>query len=253
MFGREYRFRSAQNVVEELASRQAKTFFFCDDNFTANPQRTRALLEIMPKNRIRRWACQVRCDVAKDDELLRLMASAGCDVVCVGFESVNPETLKSYQKRQSIDDIINAIRCFRKNKIRIHGMFVLGSDSDNEKTVWDTLRFAIKQKLDTIQMMILTPIPGTKLHEELKGQKRIFTHDWSLYDGQHVVFRPKLLSARKLQMEVVKAYSKFYSLSGLLNSLMKLHFKNAMFRFVGYRIIQEWMEHNRSMSWLVKT
>jgi len=253
MFGREYRFRSAQNVIEELALRQAKTFFFCDDNFTAQPERTRTLLELMLKHKIRKWSCQVRCDAAKDDELLSLMAAAGCDVVCVGFESVNPETLKSYQKKQSIDDIINAIRSFRKKKIRIHGMFVLGSDTDNEKTIWDTLRFAIKQKIDTIQMMILTPVPGTKFHEELKQQKRIFTHDWSLYDGQHVVFKPKLLSARQLQLNVINAYARFYSLSKSLSLLMKLHFRNAMFRFMGYRIIQDWIGHNRNMHWLLRT
>ncbi len=92
-------------------------------------------------------------------------------------------------------------------------MFVLGSDDDNEKTVWDTLRFAIKQKIDTIQMMILTPLPGTKIYEKLVEQKRIFTRDWNLYDGQHIVFKPKLLSAKELQLNVVRAYAKFYSLS----------------------------------------
>ncbi len=253
MFGREYRFRSAENVIEELLSRRRSSFFFCDDNFTANPQRTRALLGLMIKHKIRNWTCQVRCDAAKDDELLSLMARAGCNVVCVGFESVSPETLQAYQKRQSIDDIINAIRSFRKKRIKIHGMFVLGSDNDNEKTIWDTLRFAIKQKIDTIQMMILTPVPGTKFHEELKQQKRIFTHDWSLYDGQHVVFKPKLLSARQLQLNVINAYARFYSLSKSLSLLMKLHFRNAMFRFMGYRIIQDWIEHNRNMHWLLKT
>ncbi len=253
MFGREYRFRSAENVMEELASRNAKALFFCDDNFTANPQRTRILLELMLKDEVRNWACQVRCDVAKDDELLSLMASAGCNVVCVGFESINPETLHAYRKRQTIDDIINAIRSFRKKKIRIHGMFVLGSDNDNESTIWDTLKFAVKQKIDTIQMMILTPVPGTKFHEEMKQQKRIFTHDWSLYDGQHVVFRPKLLSAKQLQLNVINAYAKFYSLSKSLSLLMKLHFRNAMFRFMGYRLVREWIEHNQNMHWLLET
>lgn len=250
MFGRKYRFRSEENVMAELLSRDTNSFFFCDDNFTANPNRTRRLLDLMLKDKICDWVCQVRCDVAKDEELLSLMAKAGCNVVCIGFESINPKTLRAYDKRQTVNEIIAAIRSFHKRKIKIHGMFVLGGEDDNAKTVWDTLKFAIKQKIDTIQMMILTPFPGTKVHEALETQKRIFTKDWSLYDGQHIVFRPKLLSARELQLNVLKAYSKFYSLSRSLLLLFKLRFRNAMFRFIGHSIVRDWMQTNRKMCWL---
>lgn len=250
MFGRQYRFRSPENIIAELVSRNTRSFFFCDDNFTAHPQRTRTLLELMLKHRIRKWTCQVRCDVAKDDGLMNLMSRAGCSVVCVGFESVNIKTLKAYQKKQTLEDIIKAIRSFQRRKIKIHGMFVLGSDNDNKNTIWDTLKFAIKQKIDTLQMAVLTPLPGTKVHEELHAQKRIFTYDWNLYDGQHVVFQPKLLSAQQLQLNVARAYAKFYSLSKCFSLLFSLSFRNAMFRFMGYRIVREWIERNQGMHWL---
>jgi radical SAM superfamily enzyme YgiQ (UPF0313 family) len=252
IFGRKYRFRSAENVVEEIASRKANTLFFCDDNFTAHPQRTHKLLGLMLKDKIRSWACQVRCDAARDNDLLNLMAKAGCKVVCVGFESINEMTLKAYEKKQTIDEIIQAIRSFHKRKIKIHGMFVLGSDDDDEKTVWDTFKFATKQKIDTIQMSILTPFPGTKVHETLKSQKRIFSTDWDLYDGQHIVFSPKLLSARELQLNVLNAYVKFYSLSSSLVLLLKLHFRNALFRLMGHSIIRSWKQRNHKMSWILQ-
>jgi radical SAM superfamily enzyme YgiQ (UPF0313 family) len=252
IFGRKYRFRSAVNVMKELSSRDASAFFFCDDNFTAYPQRTRNLLELMIKHQVRSWTCQVRCDVAKDEGLLSLMARAGCDVACVGFESINRKTLDTYQKKQSIEDIINAIRSFRKKKIKIHGMFVLGSDEDSKNTIWETLKFAIKQKIDTIQMSVLTPFPGTKIHDELKKQERIFSHDWSLYDGQHVVFKPKLLSAKELQLNILKAYIKFYSIPKAISLFIKLHFRNAAFRLMGHRIVREWIGHNREMRWLMQ-
>lgn len=251
IFGRKYRFRSTENVMQELLSRRANRLFFCDDNFTANPERARQLLKLMLKNKIRKWACQVRCDAARDEELLTLMTKAGCYMVCVGFESINAKTLQSFQKRQTIGDIINAIRSFRSKKIKIHGMFVLGGDDDNEKTIWNTLKFAIKQKIDTIQMMILTPLPGTSVYDKLKAQERIFSYDWSLYDGQHVVFKPKLLSAKQLQINIVKAYSKFYSLSRSFSLLIKLRFRNALLNFAGYIIIKQWLQHNRKMHWLL--
>jgi len=253
LFGRKYRFRSAQNVLEELLSRKAKSFFFCDDNFTANRQRTRALLGLMLKHKIGRWAAQVRCDVAKDVELLDLMARAGCKVVCIGFESINQKTLEAYQKNQTVAQIIEAIHAIHRKRIKIHGMFVLGGEDDNEKTVWDTVKFAQKQRIDTIQMSVLTPFPGTKVHADLEKEKRIFSRDWSLYDGQHIVFHPKLLSAKELQLNMLRAYTRFYSIYRSIYLVFKLHFRNALFGFMGHVIIKEWLKRNRNMHWLPKT
>jgi len=250
MFGRKYRFRSPENVVQEMRVRNAKSIFFCDDNFTAHPKRTYALLKLMLKEKISNWACQVRCDAAKDNELLKLMSKAGCDVVCVGFESINPMTLKAYQKKQTIEEIIAAIRSFHKNRIKIHGMFVLGAEDDSKKTVWETFKFAVKQKVDTIQMTVLTPFPGTKVYEDLEKEKRIFTKDWSLYDGQHIVFNPKLISAKELQINILKAYTKYYSLYKSFSLLFKLRIRNSAMRFMGHFIIRDWLKHNRNMSWL---
>jgi radical SAM superfamily enzyme YgiQ (UPF0313 family) len=252
IFGRRYRFRSAESVMQELKLKRTKTLFFCDDNFAAYPKRTYALLNFMVKNKIRNWACQVRCDITKDNTLLDLMAKAGCKVVCIGFESVNDLSLKAYEKKQSIEEIISAIRSFRKRKIKIHGMFVLGSDCDSQKTIWDTIRFAKRQKIDTLQMAVLTPFPGTKVYDDLEREGRIFTKDWSLYDGQHVVFKPKLLSARELQVNMLKAYSKFYALTRSLSLLIRFRFRNALFNLMGSSIIKEWKRINYKMSWLLE-
>jgi len=194
----------------------------------------------------------VRCDVAKDRALLSLMARAGCRLVCIGFESINEKTLRAFDKKQTVGEIIEAIKSFHMKKIKIHGMFVLGGDDDNEKTVWETVKFALKQKIDTIQMSILTPFPGTRVHEDLKKEKRIFSEDWDLYDGQHIVFKPKLLSPQRLQVNMVRAYAKFYSLSHSFSLLAKLKFRNALFRFMGYVIVRKWLAQNRSLYWLRK-
>jgi len=250
MFGHKYRFRSAQNVILEMGARDTKQFFICDDNFAANPKRTRDLLNLMLKNKIRPWTCQVRCDVTRDSQLLNLMAQAGCSVVCVGFESVNPKTLVAFEKCQTVDEIVSAIRSFHERKIKIHGMFVLGAEDDDKSTIWDTFKFAVKQKIDTIQMMILTPFPGTKVYGDLERQKRIFTKDWSLYDAQHIVFKPKLLSAREIQLNVIRVYMKFYSIYRAFYLVLNLHFRNALMRFMGYSIIREWIRLNRNMDWI---
>ena len=105
MFGRKYRSCSVDRIMEEIrvnASR-AKHIFFCDDNFTANRQRIKELCERLLRENIKiEWSAQVRVEAARDPELLDLMARAGCYVVFVGLESINPATLKAYNKSQDL-------------------------------------------------------------------------------------------------------------------------------------------------------
>ena len=84
----------------------------------------------------------------------------------------------------------------------------------------------------------------------MKAQNRIFTRDWDLYDGQHIVFNPKQLSPRELQQNVMLAYAKFYSLRRGFVALVKLRFANALFYFMGHKLVKEFLGQNRSMKWL---
>jgi len=219
MFGKKYRFRSSENVLEEIEmriSRGFRRFFFSDDNFTVDKGRVKVLLEEFLRRKLSfRWIAQVRVDVAKDTELLKLMSRTNCRFLMIGFESINPETLKLYKKQQAVEDIRYCIRRLAEQDIRIHGFFVLGSDADDISTIERTIRFCRITKLNTAQFAILSPIPGTRLFEQLSSQGRILTKDWSLYDGTHVVFEPKKISAFELQNRVLKAWKKFYTISRL--------------------------------------
>jgi radical SAM superfamily enzyme YgiQ (UPF0313 family) len=117
-----------------------------------------------------------------------------------------------YKKHQELDDIRYCINRLAEEDIRVHGFFVLGSDADDVNTIERTVRFCRSTKLNTVQFAILSPIPGTKLFEQLSSQGRIFTRDWSLYDGTHVVFKPKKLSAFELQNKVLRAWKRFYTI-----------------------------------------
>lgn len=217
MFGKKYRFRSSGNVIEEIELRISqgfRRFFFSDDNFTADRERIKVLLEEFLRRKLSfRWTAQVRVEVAKDTELLKLMSRTNCRLLMIGFESINPETLKLYKKHQGLDDIRYCISRLAEQDIRVHGFFVLGSDADDISTIERTVRFCRITKLNTVQFAILSPIPGTRLFEQLSSQGRIFTKDWSLYDGTHVVFEPKKLSAFELQNKVLRAWKKFYTIS----------------------------------------
>jgi len=87
MFGRKYRFRTTESVIEELSRFKHRSVFFYDDNFAANRARTMELLKQMIEHKITpRWMAQVRADIAKDKEMVELMAEANCNQLAIGFE-----------------------------------------------------------------------------------------------------------------------------------------------------------------------
>ncbi len=253
MFGRKYRFRSPEKVLEDIRPYAGRTIFFYDDNFAANKQRTKALLRLMIEEGVTpQWTAQVRVEVAKDEELLDLMERSNCFAVYVGIESINPQTLELYSKGQTLEDITESIRKFHEHGIRIHGMFVLGSDEDDVRIIRETAKFAKRVKIDSVQFMILTPIPGSEIFAEFCKEKKIFTYDWTFYDGHHVVFKPKKMVPIVLQKEAVRAMKKFFSRAQMLKGLFRGDLHGAMLRGYGNRIIKKWERFNKDFYYNLK-
>jgi radical SAM superfamily enzyme YgiQ (UPF0313 family) len=235
MFGREYRFRSTENVMSELRQMRGRWVFFYDDNFTANRNRAKELCRaIIRENLDLHWSAQVRCDAAKDPELLDLMAEAGCYYVYVGLESVSPTVLKCFNKQQSLEQMESAIREFHDRHIRIHGMFIFGADSDTKATFRQTVKFAKQHHIESAQFMILVPLPGTLVFDEMDRDGRLLSRDWSLYDAHHVVFQPKNMSTFELQVETLRVFCRFYSLGPVLRRLFKLDLFSLVIKLWGH-------------------
>ena len=247
MFGRKYRCRETEALLAELKQYQGKQVFFVDDNFTANPRHSKELLRAMIEQDIKPswWCTQVRTDAARDEELLQLMYDSNCRMVFVGMESINPETLKSYNKKQEVEDIVYCIQRFHQLGIMVHGMFVFGADEDSLQTIEDTLDFALKNRIDTVQFLILTPLPGTKTFFDLEEQGRLLTRDWNLYDAHHIVFKPEQMSPYELQKATIRAFKKFYSLSHIFDNLFTTGVRSVAFRALGFWMVRSWERENR--------
>jgi radical SAM superfamily enzyme YgiQ (UPF0313 family) len=221
MFGRRVRARPVEDVLAELETyRDRGPVFFYDDNFVVDKARTRTLLHGMIERGLTPpWSAQMRAEVVYKDrrsgeldhELLGLMRDSGCTMVYCGFESVNPATLAAYNKRQGVGDIRDSVRAFHDYSIHVHGMFVLGADTDDVETFQRTVDFARQNEIDTVQFLMLTPCPGTPFYERMRAQDRLLTDDWSLYDGHHCVIQPALMSPYELQMGTYRAMARFYS------------------------------------------
>ncbi len=214
MFGRRYRHRSTENVIAELArfDPERHEIFFYDDNFAADPRATKELLREMIRRRLGfRWTTQVRTDIVRDTELLDLVAEAGCKGLYVGLESVNAGALAEMKKKQTVEDIRHSIREIRRRGIHLHGMFVFGFDSDTPQTTRATVTFALREKVDSVQFLILTPLPGSAFFSQMASEGRLLDREWDTYDGHHVKFVPRGFTPWELQRAQVRAHARFYS------------------------------------------
>jgi radical SAM superfamily enzyme YgiQ (UPF0313 family) len=223
MFGRSYRWRSPESVIAELKDKRPHNVFFYDDNLAADKRRLKTLLRMMiAEDLVVPWQAQARTDVARDPELLDLMARSGCHRLALGLESIDQATLDRFEKSQSVADITQAIDALHRSGIQCHGMFVLGADTDTPATTRRTVEFARSHHIDTVMLNILTPAPGTRQFADLDAEGRIFTRRWELYDGLHVVFTPRQMAPHELQDGVLRAYRRFYSTRQLLAFVARL-------------------------------
>lgn len=272
MFGQGYRTLSIDRIIEELKQVKKDFVFFYDDNLTANINRTHDLMERIAKEQFKfKWSAQVRTDITRYPELVKDMRKAGCNTVYIGFESVSNATLNSLSKHQTLDDIQRAINVFHSNSIRIHGMFIFGGDEDEKSIFEETVKFSIKNKIDTVQYMILTPLPGTETYQKLESQGRILHKMWHFYDGLHAVFQPKNMTPLELQQGMLESFEEFYSYTHLLNeALNTMYYKTIgkiisiinnqpyldstlAIKFVANHIIKRWQKLNKDyMNYLLQ-
>ncbi len=211
VFGRRYRFKRNEQVIDELRSILNRSVCFGDDNFCANSKRTKSLLRDMIAQKAvpLRWAGQMCVKDASDNELLDLMQETRCRIMYVGIESVNSDTLKKYGKAHEIDAIKNCVDNLHRHNIGIHGMFVVDS-KDNVDTARKIVDYAIETDIDTIQVFSLTPFPGTAAYEENKSN--LLHNRWNLFDGMHVVVEPQQCSAFDMQRAIIRETQRFYSI-----------------------------------------
>jgi radical SAM superfamily enzyme YgiQ (UPF0313 family) len=216
MAGRKMRKRSVTDVVDEIeylvTTYKKKSVFFVDDNFTADRPRAKQILRLIIARGIKaRFSAQVRVETAQDKELVSLMKAAGFHLVQIGLESVNPETLRAYDKRQDLQAMRTAIKTFGDIGIFVFGMFVIGSDYDTPATIDATVAFARDSGLVAIEMLPLGSLPGTEMTEKMARENRIVTRDWTRYDGSHALLFAKKMPPSELQAGLMRGYRNFYT------------------------------------------
>jgi len=207
------------DVVADLRQMRAKRVIFLDLNLIADiPYAKELFTALIPLNI--QWGGLATTSIAWDDELLDLAARSGCRGLLIGFESMNQDSLREAQKafnmRRPYHEVVRKIR---ERRIALMGCFVFGFDHDTTDAFDETYDFVMESHMDLPRYAIAVPFPGTALYRRLKAEGRITTEDWSLYDGQHVVFQPKNMTASELLENTRRVWKKTYSCASIWKRL----------------------------------
>jgi radical SAM superfamily enzyme YgiQ (UPF0313 family) len=220
--------RSIEDVVREFRLIREKRVLVVDDNLVGTRAehiaRAKDLFRAMVQAKLKKeWIAQATINFADDEELLALAAKAGCRGVFIGFESPTPQGLRELSKKFNLLKGRNfraSVRRIQRHGIMVAGSFIIGLDVDEPGIGKRIAEAASQYGVDNLNALFLTPLPGTRLWDQMKAEGRIaldaFPEDWKYYTLTFPVARYKHLSLDGISDEMLSCDRTFYSILPIL-------------------------------------
>lgn len=210
-----YRKMPPREVARRVEKIRGEFVMFWDDDLLSDPRYAEDLCVAL-KPLKKKWMSQMSATyVAQHPEVLRSLGDSGCTAMFMGLESVSQESLKSVNKQNSAKTYEDLIPRVHDHGIDVHAGFVVGLDHDDVDSFARTVEWGNRVGLCGAIWRILTPYPGTGTFEELKAAGRLLTTDWTLYSGEHVVYRPAKMTVEELYWGHKWAKRHFYSFQSI--------------------------------------
>jgi radical SAM superfamily enzyme YgiQ (UPF0313 family) len=225
------RYATPERLMEQMSylfeSRGAKNFFIVDDLFGQDRLETIRFCRLLAdyQKRVKagfKITVQIRLDKAKDAEMLQAMRGAGIRTLAIGFETPIGEELKAMDKRLKPEEMISLARLYHRAGFLIHGMFIFGYPMADgiqftmsaEERAGHFRKFIKRAQIDTVQVLLPVPLPGTELTRRLQEQSRIYPKDylgWEYYDGNFPLFVPDApMTPEDMQKSIHLIMGRFY-------------------------------------------
>jgi radical SAM superfamily enzyme YgiQ (UPF0313 family) len=245
--------KPVEEVVEDIKQHWARKIIFIDLNLIADKEYAARLFEALIPLKLN-WFGLSTTLLGKDIQLLELAARSGCTGLLMGFESITPENLKrSLKGFNSPAQYKELTTLLHKHGITLMACFTFGLDSDTPDIFMQTAKFAIEAGIDLPRYAIVTPFPNTGLYKRLELEERILTKNWELYDAQHVVFQPKLMTPAQLYEGHEKAWKHTYSYSAMATRYLKSRIQTPVWWIanMGYRFYSHHLDDFYNCDWIL--
>ncbi len=202
--GTKWRHQSPERVMAELRAivegLGITKIYFRDATFTLNQARSERLCEmIVDAGWKLEWTCETRVDCL-GDALLEKMRAAGCVGVLVGVESGDEAVMHHREGKKGLT--VSRLAHLREKTwqlgMTLHFLLIVGLPRETRRSIVDTYDLVQRYVPDTIGVTIITPYPGTPLHEQARREGWIDSFDWERYGGHHVVMHTPNLAREDL-------------------------------------------------------
>ena len=234
IFGR-FRQRSVANVIAELKLLRERyhfaSFMFHDDCLTNNREWISEFCRAYQAEGFRQpFFCQSRADIiVHHEDMVKLMAEAGCRGYFIGFESGNDRVLRFLRKGTTRQVNLAAARVCRKYGLSVWANYMLGLPTETPDEVRDTISMLKEIDPDYYSPAFYTPHPGSDLYDyclandlslitshdqyrrnptetKIKGQDYQFLQ-WALQESQRRTLPNRLRRGWKQAGKTIRRYA----------------------------------------------
>ena len=239
------RYRTPANVLDEveqmLERYRPSRIRIEDETFGLHMGRTKAILEgIIARGfheRVR-FSAQTRVDRV-DEEFIRLLKTANFEMLELGVETGNPEVLQKIKKGITLEQVEYAVGLAKGNGLRVWCKFILGHPDETRAQIRDTIDFIAKINPNQLSVSIMTPFPGTPIHEmALRGEGgyRLLSGGWEDFDKYSSgVLELETVSLARLKRYQIACYVNLYVRNRRFGELARLVVGN---RAVGWEMLR---------------
>ena len=212
MYGKKFRTRPVENIVEEIERFKSRRLFFVDDNIFLSRSYAYELFEALIPLKVE-WASQGSLElICRDAQLLKLAARSGCVSLFVGIETVNQETLNAANKHfNKVANYNENIRRIAEAGIMVVGSFIFGFEEDKLQCFDSVYDFAVDNRLSMVNCGIMTPFPGSVTYDRALRDNKVFDFRWGQYTGTNLVWRHPNMSKEEIEEGYDRFRRRFYS------------------------------------------
>ena len=218
--GRKSRYRTADDIeaiVRANAAQKVTRFFVTDDNFARNKNWESILdrlIELREREKFRiRLILQVDTLCHRIPGFIEKAARAGCNLVFIGLENINPESLMGTKKRQNkIWEYREMLLAWRQAKVMTWAGYILGFPTDTPESIGHDIEIIKKElPIDILEFFCLTPLPGSEDHKKLHLSGVAMDPDMNNYDLEHVCTAHSKMPKEAWEKVYRDAWTQYYS------------------------------------------
>ncbi|MGC8580529.1 MAG: B12-binding domain-containing radical SAM protein [bacterium] len=245
IFGKHFRARSPENVLEEINTLiekyGIKDFEIMDDTSNFDKVRLKKILSMvisLGKDIKLSFPNGIRADIV-DEELIKLMRQAGTDEITIAIESASPRIQQYIKKNLNLERANKAIDMAVNAGMFVKGNFMLGFPTETEEEIKATIDFACNSRLHVAAFFIVVPFEGTELALQMEREGKIRPIiEYKDYDYYAMPFNGSAVSDKRFFQLYRHAYVRFYANPARLLRILKA---KPMWRVaipMGFRILK---------------